>query len=147
MSSTRPSWGPPILRLMLAAGFLYHGIPKLFSAAGHASFVGFLTATGIPLPGVTSWAVGALEVFGALALLAGVLVTWATLLLAVEMIVAGLTVHLSHGFGFIQVTGMSAQGPVFGMPGVEVNLLYLAMLVSLALTGPGALSIGRPREA
>jgi putative oxidoreductase len=131
---------------MLAIGFLFHGLPKL-TAAGHDGLVGMLTSIGVPLPGLTAWGVGVLEVFGALAILLGMYVTLASGLLIVEMLVAAFTVHLAHGFSFINITGMGEQGPVFGMPGVEVNLLYIAALVSLLLSGPGALSVGGRRES
>jgi hypothetical protein len=42
---------------------------------------------------------------------------------------------------------MGEQGPIFGMPGVEVNLLYTAALLSLLLSGPGALAVGRRRAS
>jgi len=38
------------------------------------------------------------------------------------------------------------QGPVFGMPGYEVNLLYLAGLVTLLVGGPGILAIDNFRR-
>jgi putative oxidoreductase len=131
---------------MVAAGFLFHGLPKLTSV-GHAGVVGMLTGIGVPLPGLTAWGVGVVEVAGALAILLGVGVTLASALLIVEMAVAAVTVHLANGFNFINITGMGEQGPVFGMPGVEVNLLYIAALLSLLLSGPGALRVGRRREA
>lgn len=146
MQHPRASWAPIPLRLMLAAGFLVHGLPKL-TAAGHAGVVGMLTGIGVPLPGVTAWVVGVVEVVGALAILLGMYVTLASVLLIVNMLVAAFTVHLAHGFNFINITGMGEQGPIFGMPGVEVNLLYIAALLSLLLSGPGALSVGRRRES
>jgi putative oxidoreductase len=63
------------------------------------------------------------------------------------MAVAAVTVHLASGFNFINITGMGEQGPIFGMPGVEVNLLYVAALLTLLLSGPGALSVGRRRDS
>jgi len=131
---------------MLAIGFLVHGLPKL-TAAGHAGFAGMLAGIGVPLPGLTAWGVGAVEVVGALAILLGVYVTLASGLLLVNMAVAAVAVHLAHGFNFINITGMGDQGPIFGMPGVEVNLLYIAALLALLLSGPGALSVGRRRES
>jgi putative oxidoreductase len=37
--------------------------------------------------------------------------------------------------------GLTPNGPKFGPPGYEVNLLYVAGLLSLILGGAGALSI------
>jgi len=146
MQTPRASWAPVPLRLMLAAGFLYHGLPKL-TAAGHAGVVGMLTGIGVPLPELAAWGVGLVEVFGALAILLGVFVTPAAALLIVNMAVAAVTVHLPHGFNFMNVTGMTEQGPVFGVPGVEVNLLYIAALAALLLAGPGPLAVGGDRRA
>jgi putative oxidoreductase len=81
------------------------------------------------------------EVFGALAILLGAFVTIASALLIVNMAVAALAVHLPNGFNFINITGMTDQGPVLGMPGVEVNLLYIAALTALLLAGPGTLTL------
>jgi putative oxidoreductase len=47
------------------------------------------------------------------------------------------------GFSAVNTIGMTADGPSFGPPGYEVNLLYIAGLISLTLGGGGALSIDR----
>lgn len=39
-----------------------------------------------------------------------------------------------------------AVGPQFGAPGIEINLLYIAALLSLILTGAGTLSIDKWRQ-
>jgi putative oxidoreductase len=137
--TVRALWPLP-LRIVLAVGFVYHGLPKL-GAAGHASFAGMLRQLGIPLPELAAWAIGLLEVLGGIALLVGFLTALAAALLAIEMIVAMLEVHLPYGFGFLHITGMTPQGPVLSMPGIEVNLLYLAALLALFLGGPGPLSV------
>ncbi len=38
---------------------------------------------------------------------------------------------------------MTATGPEFGTPGYEVNLLYIAGLLTLVLGGTGAFSVDR----
>ena len=48
--------------------------------------------------------------------------------------------------GAVKTVGLNAAGPVFGPPGVEINLLYIAGLVSLMLTGAGALSVDAMRR-
>jgi hypothetical protein len=63
----------------------------------------------------------------------------------VEMLVALFKVHLAAGFSFLHITGMSGAGPQFGMPGYEVNLLYIAGLASLVLSGGGAWSVDEYR--
>jgi putative oxidoreductase len=130
-------WAPLPLRLALGYGFMYHGAPKLFNAAYHASFVGSLQGIHVPLPGVAAWVVGVVEFLGGLALIFGILRFPTTILLIIDMLVALFTVHLGHGYSFINITGMTASGPTFGMPGFEVNVLYIAGLLSLLLGGYG----------
>jgi len=126
---------------MLGVGFLYHGWPKVFSSVGHQRFAGMLGSLGVPAPEMTAWLVGSAEVVGGLALIAGAFVAVASAILIVDMLVAMFTVHAPHGFNFINITGMSKQGPVFGMPGAEVNLLYIAGLLTLVIAGTGAWSV------
>ncbi len=144
MRSSSGMWPLP-LRLMLGIGFLYHGLPKLLSAEGHQGFAGMLKGIGVPAAELMAWVTGLTEVAGALALLAGAFVPIAAALLIVVMLVAALTVHLPNGFNFIHLTGMGDAGPVFGMPGVEVNLLYIAALLALAFGGAGAWSVDGTR--
>lgn len=96
---------------------------------------------GVPLPAVMSWVVALVEFLGGLAILAGAFLSLAALLLACNMLVAMITVHLQNGFNFLNITGMTDSGPQFGMPGYEVNLLYIGGLLSLLLMGAGPLSI------
>ena len=65
--------------------------------------------------------------------------------MAVLALVAMFTVHVRYGFSSINTIGLTPAGPVFGPPGYEINLLYIAGLLALALIGPGALSIDRWR--
>ena len=127
------AYAPLALRLMLGFGFLYHGLPKL--GDGHAGFVVMLDTIGIPAPGLMAWVVGIVEVVGGLALWAGAFTTIVSGVLIVELLVALFTVHFPSGFDFVNIT--DAAGPVFGMPGYEVVLLYIAMLLALILGGPG----------
>jgi len=50
-------------------------------------------------------------------------------------------VHLPNGFSSIKLQAVTAAGAHFGQPGYETDLLYLAALAALALTGAGPLSI------
>jgi putative oxidoreductase len=137
------AFAPLVLRLLLGFGFLYHGLPKLGDA--HAGFVIMLDAIGIPAPGVMAWVVGIVEVVGGLALWAGVFTTIVSAVLIVELIVALFKVHLSHGFNFVNI--VDASGPQFGMPGYEPVLLYIAVLLSFILAGPGKYSVKGWRAA
>ncbi|MGH7699777.1 MAG: DoxX family protein [Gemmatimonadales bacterium] len=139
------AYGPLALRLVIGIGFLYHGVPKLFTGQGHQMFQGMLESIGIPAPGLMSWVVAIVEVGGGLALLAGAFTAIAGSLLIVNMLVAMFMVHWPNGFSFINITGMTDAGPTFGMPGIEVNLLYIGGLLALVLGGPGPLSVDARR--
>lgn len=141
MTRSFDRYWPIPLRIILGIAFMVHGAPKLFSAEAHRGFEGMLSQLGVPFPQVMSWVVGFVEFFGGITLILG-LFTWiAAALLTVDMIVALFLVHLPQGFNFIQIQGMSEQGPIFGMPGYEVNLLYIAGLLALFIGGPGPLSM------
>jgi putative oxidoreductase len=62
------------------------------------------------------------------------------------MLVAMFTVHLRYGFSAINTIGLTADGPQFGPPGYEVNLLCIAGLLALILGGAGPFSIDRLRS-
>ena len=143
MNRLWPDWAPLPLRLILGFGLMYHGFPKLFSSEGHAGFVGMLQGIGVPAPDLMAYVVGAVEFFGGLMIFVGAFVAVAAVLNIVNMLVAMFTVHLPNGFNFIHITGMTESGPTFGMPGYEVNLLYIAGLAALLLGGAGAASVDR----
>ena len=61
--------------------------------------------------------------------------------LAISMLVAIATIHWRYGFSAVNTIGLSPTGPIFGPPGYEVNLLYIAALLALCLADPSALSV------
>ena len=139
-------WAPLPLRLVIGFAFIYHGWPKLFTSAGHSGFVANLQGIGVPAPELAAWALGAVEVLGGLALLVGAFTTVAAGLLVIHQLFALFKVHLGAGFSFVHVTGMTASGPLFGLPGYEVNLLFIAGLLTLLLGGPGTPSVDAARK-
>ena len=90
-----------------------------------------------------AWMVTLLEVFGGLAILAGALVTLVSIPLIISMLVAMFTVQLRYGFSSVNTVGLTAAGPVFGPPGYEINLLYIAGLLGLIFARSSALSVDR----
>jgi putative oxidoreductase len=134
-------WAPLPLRLVIGYGFVVHGWAKL--SRGPAGFANLLEQIGAPLPEATAWASTLIEILGGLAILAGAFVAVVSIPLIVMMLVAMFTVHLRYGFSAINTIGLTADGPQFGPPGYEVNLLYIAGLLALALAGAGPLSIDR----
>jgi putative oxidoreductase len=134
-------WAPLPLRLIIGYGFMAHGWAKL--SRGPAEFAKLLEQIGAPLPEATAWVSTLIEILGGLAILAGALVAAVSIPLIALMLVAMFTVHLRYGFSAINTIGLTADGPQFGPPGYEVNLLYIAGLLALILAGAGPCSIDR----
>jgi putative oxidoreductase len=134
-------WAPLPLRLIIGYGFMAHGWAKL--SRGPDEFARLLEQIGAPLPEVTAWASTFIELLGGLAILVGAFVAAVSIPLIVMMLVAMFTVHLRYGFSAINSIGLTADGPQFGPPGYEVNLLYIAGLLALFLGGAGPFSIDR----
>jgi putative oxidoreductase len=132
-------WAPLPLRLAIGYGFIAHGWAKL--SRRPAEFAKLLDQIGTPLPELTAWVSTLIEILGGLAILAGAFVAVVSAPLIVMMIVAMFTVHLRYGFSAINTIGLTADGPQFGPPGYEVNLLYIAGLLALILGGADAWSI------
>ena len=127
------------LRLIVGFGFMAHGMAKW--SRGPAKFGNLLRVVGVPFPVPTAWLVTCLEVFGGLAILVGLLVVVVSVPLIISMLVAMFTVQLRYGFSSVNTIGLTPTGPVFGPPGYEINLLYIAALLALALSQPSLLSI------
>src|SRR5262245_3602103 len=134
-------WAPLPLRLIIGYGFMAHGWAKL--SRGPAGFARLLEQIGAPLPEATAWVSTFVEILGGLAILAGAFVAVVSIPLMVMMLVAMFTVHLRYGFSAINTIGLTADGPQYGPPGYEVNLLYIAGLLALVLGGAGPFSIDR----
>ena len=134
-------WVPLPLRLVIGFGFMAHGWAKL--SRGPSGFAKLLTQIGAPQPEATAWVSTFVELLGGLAIFVGAFVEVVSVPLIVMMLVAMFTVHLKYGFSSINTIGLTRDGPQFGPPGYEVNLLYIAGLLSLILGGAGGLSIDR----
>lgn len=144
LGAARP-WAAVLLRLVVGCGFVAHGMAKL--GRGPAGFGRLLAHIGAPSPVVTAWVVTLLELFGGVALVAGAFVVVAAVPLAATMLVAMFTVHWRYGFSSVNTVGLSPDGPVFGPPGYEVNLLYVGALAAIAVSGAGPFSVDRWRES
>ncbi len=134
-------WALLPLRLIIGFGFMAHGYAKL--SAGPQKFAGMLQTMGVPAPGLMAWVTALAEFFGGLAVLAGAFIPVVSIPLTIIMLVAMFTIHLAYGFSSIKLMGISGSGPQFGTPGYEVNLLYIAGLLTLVLGGAGPFSVDR----
>jgi putative oxidoreductase len=88
-----------------------------------------------------SWVTIIIELAGGAAVLLGALVGFAILPMAAVLVTAMLTVHLRYGFSSIKLQAITAHGAQFGPPGYEVDLLYLACMVTLAVAGVGPFTV------
>jgi len=132
-------WVPIPIRMILGVGFIAHGWAKW--SRGPAVFGELLKQAHVPLPLANAWLVTLLEIFGGLALLIGAFVTIVSVPLILSMLGAMFTVNIKYGFSAVNTIGLTLEGPQLGPPGYEINLLYIACLVVLILSGAGPLSI------
>lgn len=110
-----------LLRLGVAAVFIYHGWGKL---TGIEAVQGFFGSIGIPLAGIMAWVVAIVEFLGGIMVLVGYKIRIPAILLAIVMVVAIVTVKLGGGF-----------------EGARVDILLLVMTVSLFILGSGDYSV------
>jgi putative oxidoreductase len=125
-----------IIRLVLAAVFIYHGSQKLGidrmlgAQGGHgiAGFAGYLESLGVPMPKVAAWVAALTEFIGGIVLVIGTGTRIVAIPMMCVMIVAIWKVHFRS----------------FSLPdGMEYALTLGCVLLGLALIGPGKLTVGR----
>lgn len=124
MQNIKGNTGLALLLIRLAVGgvFLAHGVAKLLSLDMTISFFGSLG-----LPAFMAYLIAAVETLGGLAVLLGVGVQTASLLLALVMVGAIYTVKGKMGF----------------LGGYEFDLTLLLAALSLSISGPGRYTIKR----
>ncbi len=118
----------PLALLLLRAGlgviFIFHGYPKLFTHTHE--MMGFFEKVGFP--GYFVYIAGVLESFGGIVLILGLFTRIAALLLAGEMTIAILKVHLP-------------QGAITDVKNYEHPMILAAACFLLATMGAGLLSL------
>jgi putative oxidoreductase len=144
ISEKAGGWALFAKRLLVGFGFMAHGYAKL--SRGADRFAAILPHLNVPLPALAAWLTIGTEILGGLAMFLGVFVAWASIPMAVVLLVAAATVHLQYGFSSIRLLGVSSSGATFGPIGYELDLLYIAVLATLALAGPGPLAIDNLRR-
>jgi putative oxidoreductase len=125
------SWGVTLLRLVVGVIFLMHGGQKFFM--GFHNVAEFLGSIGIPWSNLAAIVLTTVEFLGGICLVLGLLTRYVAVLLAIDMLVALIAVHMKNGF-------FSSKG------GVEFPLLLLVAAINLILAGAGALGVDTIRK-
>lgn len=123
--------GELILRLALGIVFLAHGLPKLENPA---ELTGLLRKLGMPGARLLAWLVAVLETAGAVLLILGVATRIIALGLAIDMLVAIVTVKRSMAKSPF-TSGTSS--------GWDFEFMLLAAALAVVFLGAGPLGIDR----
>ncbi len=131
----KPADSASALPLRLAAGIIFtaHGAQKLFGWFGGYGLEGtgqFMASMGLEPGLLMALLTGGAEFFGGLALLLGLAVRPASMLLAITMLVAIVTVHLPNGL-FLTNSGY------------EFALALLGISIALLIQGAGRWSLDK----
>ncbi|MBO0981647.1 DoxX family protein [Microbacterium sp. SD291] len=125
--SPAASLGLLLLRVVVGAVFAAHGAQKIFEFTIPGT-IGSFADMGVPLPEIAAPAVSFIEFGGGILLILGLFTRVAGILLAGDMIVALVTVHLPAGLWV-------------GEGGYEFVAVLGAAALALALTGAGRISV------
>lgn len=131
--ATQAGYGLTIVRIIAGLTFAAHGSQKLFGWFGGPGLVGagqWMESIGLAPGYLMASLAGSAEFFGGLALVIGLLARPVAAVLAVTMLVAIVTVHLSNGFF------MSNNG-------YEFALALMAISLALLVEGAGKLSLDK----
>jgi putative oxidoreductase len=115
-----------LVRVIIGIILLVHGWGKI--VGGAAGVIGFFTKLGLPAPELLAYSAMFLETVGAACIVVGLLTRFFAAALAIEMLIAVLTVHLAKGFG---VSG----------GGYEYVLLLGIVLFAISISGGGPYSV------
>jgi putative oxidoreductase len=129
--TTQAGFDALALRIPTAIIFIAHGAQKLFSWFGGYGLEGtgqWMASIGLEPGYLLALLAGSAEFFGGIALLLGLLVRPAALILSITMLVAIFSAHFVNGLF------MSNNG-------YEFALALLAISVSLMFSGAGKLSV------
>jgi putative oxidoreductase len=130
--------------LYLALGHGLGKISSLLAQGGNAGIVKGVSQLGFPAPLVFAWLAALSEFAGGLCVALGLFTPIAAAFAAFTMAVASFGRHhaLQQLLGFLGVRGVSEeQARAWGNP--ELSFVYLLAMVTVALAGPGALSLDR----
>jgi len=112
-------------RIAVAYGFYE---PAMQKWSDITSVAGWFDSIGIPFPTLNAYMAASTEILGVVLLTLGLFTRLISIPLIIIMIVAIMTVHLSHGFSA-------------GDNGFEIPLYYMLFLALFASLGAGKLSL------
>lgn len=121
-----------LIRLVFGLTFAAHGTQKLFGwfgGYGIAGTAGWMESVGLKPGRFHATLAGLAELVGGLLLALGVWTPLAAVLITATMLVAIVKAHAAKGY-------WSSGG------GYEYNLAIIAVAIGVALTGPGAYTLG-----
>jgi putative oxidoreductase len=123
LNSLQP-FGALLLRLVLGTSMIYHGYPKVVPHGALDHHAHFVATLGFP-----AW-LGYISAFtefaGGILLILGLLTRLAAFMVAINMLVALITVNRHHGYA-----------------GSEYSLALFVIAVMLTVYGPGAIALDR----
>ena len=114
-------FGLLLIRLYLFNVMWYAGTGKIVNIDKYSAWFGTL---GVPFPEIMTWIVIISEAGGAVLILVGLFVRWASIPLLITMFFAGYLVHLNNGWSYEN-------------NGIEFAVIYSLMLFMLLLFGGG----------
>jgi putative oxidoreductase len=120
--------GKLLLRVLLGALILFHGVSKLQGGVGPV--LGAVTKAGLPPAAAYLTYIG--EVLAPALVLLGLWTRPAALVIAINMLVAIALVHVSQLFTLNQTGGWA----------IELQAMYLGSALAVALLGAGRHSVG-----
>lgn len=121
----------PLIRVSIGAILFMHGWAKL-TGMGAAGVAGFFGKIGLPMPDLLAYAAIFLETIGCICIVIGLFTRFFAAALAIELLIAMLTVHWASGF---YVTAAKS--------GVEYVLFLGIVMFAIALRGGGPYSVDR----
>jgi putative oxidoreductase len=140
------SWAPTLLRLGLGVIFVMHGWYAV-SVLGLDTAAAFIVRMGYPPPlaPLLAWYLVVVHLAGGVLILLGLWTRLAALLQVPIMASAVFFQHFAQGFFLRVMTVDTPGGPRPIVAGYEYAALVLLATLSLALSGPGALSVDGAR--